>query len=155
MNDAQLAQQLKSWIVGRKAEAHRDKTVAGAKYPHLCRFAEHLYAGLGDSLRIISVERDINASITSLQSRSEKHRGQWFAADDAACERLQRSLLEHRERFIKANPKVPVLRIDFAELTKNTAAEIAKLVDFLGIDPTEEELESAIAHVNPELRKFG
>ena len=155
VGDGQLTKQLKSWIVGRKTEANRDKTVAGAKYPHLCRFAEHLYAGLGDSLRIIAVDRPIEASIRSLQDRSNKHRGQWFAADDAACERLQRSLLEHRERFIKANPKVPVLRVDFAELTKDPAAGIARLVEFLGIDPTEEELESAIAHVNPELRKFG
>ena len=114
-----------------------------------------MYAGLGDSLRIIAVDRPIEASIRSLQDRSNKHRGHWFAADDAACERLQRSLLEHRERFIKSNPKVPVLRVDFAELTKDPAAGIARLVEFLGIDPTEEELESAIAHVNPELRKFG
>ncbi len=155
VGDGQLTKQLKSWIVGRKTEANRDKTVAGAKYPHLCRFAEHLHAGLGDSLRIIAVDRPIEASIRSLQDRSNKHRGQWFAADDAACERLQRSLLEHRERFIQAHPKVPVLRIDFAELTKDPAAGIARLVEFLGIDPTEEELESAIAHVNPELRKFG
>ncbi|HQX49992.1 MAG TPA: hypothetical protein PLR25_08795, partial [Planctomycetaceae bacterium] len=49
---------------------HREKTVAGAKYPHLCRFAEHLFVGRGDSLRIISVERDINASIESQQNRS-------------------------------------------------------------------------------------
>jgi hypothetical protein len=114
-----------------------------------------LYAGLGDSLRIIAVDRPIEASIRSLQDRSNKHRGQWFSADDAACERLQRSLLEHRERFIKSHPKVPVLRVDFAELTKDPAAGIARLVEFLGIDPTDEELESAIAHVNPELRKFG
>lgn len=53
VGDGQLTKQLKSWIVGRKTEANRDKTVAGAKYPHLCRFAEHLYETLGNSLRII------------------------------------------------------------------------------------------------------
>jgi len=37
--DGQLAKQLKAWIVTRKAEAIRDRTVAGGKYPHLCRFA--------------------------------------------------------------------------------------------------------------------
>jgi hypothetical protein len=41
--DGQLAKQLKAWIVTRKAEAIRDRTVAGGKYPHLCRFANHLY----------------------------------------------------------------------------------------------------------------
>ncbi len=52
--DGQLAKQLKAWIVTRKAEAIRDRTVAGGKYPHLCRFANHLYEALGSSLRIIA-----------------------------------------------------------------------------------------------------
>ena len=155
IGDEQLTRQLKSWIVARKSEANRDKTVAGGKYPHLCRFAEHLYAGLGDSLRIIAVDRPIEASVRSLQDRSRRHSGQWFAADDEACERLQRSLLEHRERFIDTHPSVPVHRIDFAELTDDPADTIARLVEFLGIDPTKEELDSAIAHVNPDLRNFG
>lgn len=153
--DKQLTQQLKSWVVARKTEANRDRTVAGGKYPHLCRFAEHLYAGLGKSLRIIAVDRPIEASIRSLQDRSRKHEGQWFSADDAACERLQRSLLEYRERFIDTHPSVPVHRIEFARLTEDPAGTIARLVDFLGIQPTDEEIQSAIAHVNPTLRKFG
>ena len=151
----QLTQQLKSWIVTRKAEANRDKTVAGAKYPHLCRFVEHLHAGLGNSLRIISVERDIEASIRSLQSRSEKHRGQWFAGTDEQCETLQRSLLEHRDAFIKSHPDVPVFRIEFAELVTYPEEVIKNLIEFLGIEPTEEEISSAIDHVNPDLRKHG
>jgi hypothetical protein len=155
ISDEQLTQQLKSWIVGRKAEAHRDKTVAGAKYPHLCRFVEHLYAALGKSLRIISVERDINASIESLQNRSAKHRGQWFAADDESCSRLQHSLREHRNRFIQSHPEVPVFRIEFAELVTYPEEVVRNLVDFLGIQPSDDEITSAIAHVNPELRKFG
>ncbi len=146
-----LTQQLKSWVVARKTEANRDRTVAGAKYPHLCRFAEHLHEGLGKSLRIIAVDRPIEASIRSLQDRSRRHEGQWFAADDTACERLQRSLLEHREQFIETHPSVPVHRIDFSQLTDDPAGTIARLIDFLGIQPTEEEVESAITHVNPKL----
>ncbi len=95
--DGQIAKQLKAWVVTRKAEAIRDRTVAGGKYPHLCRFANHLYEALGNSLRIIAVDRPIEASIRSLQDRSSRHPGQWFAADDDACDKLQRSLLEHRE----------------------------------------------------------
>ncbi len=153
--DAQLTRQLKSWIVARKAEANRDNTIAGAKYPHLCRFVEHLCEAIGDSLRIIAVDRPIEASIRSLQNRSSKRRGQWFAADDDQCERLQRSLLDHRERFIESHSDVPVHRIEFAKLTEDPETEIHRLVAFLGISPITEELDSAIAHVNPELRKFG
>ncbi|MFG0261670.1 MAG: sulfotransferase [Novipirellula sp. JB048] len=155
MSDERLAQQLKSWIVPRKAEASRDKTVAGGKYPHLCRFIEHLHTALGDSLRIIAVNRDIEASIRSLQDRSGKHAGQWFAADDEACERLQRNLLEHRDQFINAHPEVSVFKIEFAELTSHPEKVIRSLIEFLGIQPTDDELASAIAHVKPELRKHG
>jgi hypothetical protein len=155
MPDEKLTRKLKSWIVPRKGEANRDRTVAGGKYPHLCRFAEHLYKALGDSLRIIAVERPIEASIRSLQDRSNKHRGQWFAASDGECERLQHSLLDHRERFIASHPEVPVHRIEFSELTESPRDVITRLVEFLGIEPTEEEIESGVAHVNPELRKFG
>jgi|GEM_PF-4504523 len=142
-------------IVTRKAEAIRDRTVAGGKYPHLCRFANHLYEALGNSLRIIAVDRQIEAQIRSLQDRSNRHPGQWFAAGDDACEHLQRSLLEHREAFIQAHPEVPVYRIDFAKLTEDPETVINELFAFLGIESTAEEIESAIAHVNPTLRKFG
>src|SRR6056297_4246436 len=155
ISDQQLTQQLKSWIVQRKAEANRDKTVAAGKYPHLCRFVKQLHEALGDSLRIVSVNRDIEASIRSLKSRSEKHRGQWFAATDEDCERLQRSLLEHRDAFIASHPEVPVFHIDFSELTTYPAEVINNLIEFLDIEPTAEEIAAAIDHVNPQLRKHG
>jgi Sulfotransferase family len=153
--DGQLAKQLKAWIVTRKAEAIRDRTVAGGKYPHLCRFANHLHEALGNSLRIIAVDRPIEASIRSLQDRSKRHPGQWFAAGDDACDKLQRSLLEYREAFIQTHPDVPVHRINFAKLTEDPETVINELIAFLGIEPTVEEIDSAIAHVNPQLRKFG
>jgi hypothetical protein len=155
ISDSNLARKIKTWIVGRKIEANRDRTVAGGKYPHLCRMVESMYQAMGDSLRIIAVDRPIEASIKSLQDRSKKHRGQWFSADDAQCEKLQRSLLEHRDRFIESHPEVPVHRIDFAELTQDPKRVIRELIDFLGIEPTEDEIDSAIAHVDPRLRRHG
>jgi hypothetical protein len=50
---------------------------------------------------------------------------------------------------------VPVHRIDFAKLTEDPEGEILRLIDFLGIEPTLEEINSAVSHVNPQLRKFG
>lgn len=94
-------------------------------------------------------------AIRSLQDRSRRHPGQWFAAGDDSCEKLQRSLLEHRESFIQEHPEIPVYRINFAKLTEDPETVINELIAFLGIEPTAEEIDSAIAHVNPELRKFG
>ncbi|TWU16392.1 hypothetical protein Poly21_35970 [Allorhodopirellula heiligendammensis] len=106
--DQLISHKLRSWILQWQAEASRRCTVAGGKYPHLCRFANHLHEAIGDSLRIIAVDRDINASIRSLKTRSHKHRGRWFAATDTDCERVQTSLIEHRDRFIELHPNVPV-----------------------------------------------
>ena len=55
----------------------------------------------------------------------------------------------------KTHPEVPVFKIEFAELTADPERVIRELVEFLGIEPTEDELASAIAHVNPDLRKHG
>ena len=96
----------------------------------------------------------MEASTNSLKSRSDKHRGQWFAATDEQCEQLQR-MLQHRDRFIADHPHVPVFRIEFAELVTYPEEVIKNLVDFLGIQPSEEEIASAINHVNPDLRKHG
>ncbi len=155
MLDDELARQLKAWIIPRKAEAKRDHTVAGGKYPHLCRFTNHLHAALGGSLRIVAVDRDIEASIRSLQDRSRKHAGKWYSGTDEQCESLQRSLMKHREQFIDAHSEIPVHRIDFAELTSDPVAAIEQLIKFVCIEPTRDEIENAIAHVNPKLRKFG
>ena len=47
LNDHDLTQMLKKFVVGMKGKASLDETVAGGKYPHLCRFAEHLYSAVG------------------------------------------------------------------------------------------------------------
>jgi hypothetical protein len=48
-----------------------------------------------------------------------------------------------------------VHRINFAKLTEDPETAINELIAFLGIEATTEEIDSAIAHVNPQLRKFG
>ncbi len=80
---------------------------------------------------------------------------QWFAANDEECETLQRSLHDHRDSFIAAHADVPVFRIEFAELVTYPEEVIRNLVEFLGITPTLDEIQSAVEHVNPDLRKFG
>lgn len=155
VSDAQISTKLQSWINQRKMEARRKGTVAGGKYPHLCRFAGPLYAAMGSSLRVVTCDRPIEASIASLQTRSRKHLGEWLGATDDQCEALQRSLLQHREEFLASYPEVPVHRILFADLTANPSSEIERLIQFLGITPTDEQFEAAVNHVQPKLRTHG
>ena len=64
-------------------------------------------------------------------------------------------LLLHNLTIFAEHPEVPVHRIDFGELTSDPAETIRELIEFLGIEPTEEEIESAIAHVDPNLKRHG
>lgn len=155
MPSQRIARLLGKWARHRKQEAISKNTFAGGKYPHLCRMANELHEALGDSLRIVAVDRPIKASIRSLQSRSAKHPNQWFSASDDECEALQVSLLTYRDKFIQEHSEVPVYRVDFARLTQEPEAVIYELIAFLGISPTEEQIKEAITHVNPKLRKHG
>lgn len=153
IGDEELTQQLRTWINDRREEAGKRDTVAGGKYPHLCRFAKHLLEAVGKNLRIISVQRDIDASIRSLQARSRKFPDMWFSASNEQCEQLQHHLLQHRRQFLLDHPQVPVLEIDFEQLLADPQAAVLQLIEFLGIQPSSSALDQAIAHVQPQLRK--
>ena len=153
--DDEIIKALKVYIFEKTDDQVGDEPIAGGKYPHLCRLAEHLFQALGDALRIIAIEQPIEASIASLQAHHHQLGGEWAVADDQACETLQRSLLAAREEFLQRHPEVPLLRIDFSELTKNPREQILRLIAFLNIDCSEEEIQCAIDHVNPSLRQHG
>ena len=155
LDDKSLENMLATWAGQLQGQAKLKGTVAGGKYPHLCRFVTHLHGGLNESLRIVLVQRDIEASIRSLQARSKKHNGKWFAATAQHCEDLQRSLIAHRDDFVNAHPEIPVLKIDFDRLIEATAETIDQLIGFLGISPSQEQISKAINHVNPALKQHG
>jgi GR25 family glycosyltransferase involved in LPS biosynthesis len=159
MPDAKLARKLGAWIGQRKSEASRDQTVAGGKYPHMCRFGEHLMSAIGDSLRVIAVDRTIEDAIDSLNRRSTKNPGAWHSGTPEQNETLQRSLLTSREEFLSRNPDVPVLRVSYPELLERPTAVIQSIVAFIQQDcqgdepwqPTDDELANARNHVDPSL----
>jgi hypothetical protein len=49
-------------------------------------------------------------------------------------------------------PEDRVLNLDYYETLENPEAVVQKIIDFVGIKPTGEQIEAAIQHVNPEYR---
>ena len=142
----QLLRDLRAWITDRRREAAAKKTIAGGKYPHLCAMGDELREICGDGLRVIHIDRPIEESIQSLKKRSAKESG-WLRTTDEQAETVQHWLLEHKKAFLGG--KVEHLAISFSDLMESPCSEVERLCRFLGLKPTETQLDSALAHVCP------
>ena len=100
----------------------------------------------GDALRVVVCDRPLEESIASLQRRSRNARG-WLAVTDDQAEAVQRWLWSEREAFLETMPKESVFRVNWDYMRSDTSAVVAGLVDFLGIEPTSEQLAQAVGHI--------
>lgn len=152
LKDEHLVRHFRQWINARRMEAQKLETVCGGKYPHLCAFGEYLLEAAGpESLRIVSIDRDLGKSIDSLNRRSAKNPGKWFACTPAEAEKHQTFLYEQREAFFEKHEDVEVLRIEYERLLHDPLSQIERLIAFLGIYPTEDQIQQAVGHVKPAL----
>jgi len=135
---------LQTWINARQQEAKGRGTIAAAKYPQLCRAGRQLFNLLGDRLRVIAIERPIEESIKSIQRRAAK-----VAPADKLAEH-QRWLEEGRQSILQN--AADVLRIGYGALLNDPERELRRVVEWLDIEPTAEQMAAAVAHVKPEMR---
>lgn len=132
--------QLQGWINHRKKEAHKIRTIAGAKYPQLCRMGKQLHNICGEGLLIIDCARPLEKSILSLQRRDRKH-------PPEALRDHQEWLWQGKQEILNSTPH---LSIDYDELLRSPESEIEKIIEYLGISPTKAQIEKALAQVRPE-----
>jgi len=137
---------LEGWIKGRLGESG---ITVGAKYPHLCMYLDELYRILGDKLVVVSIDRPLEESIDSLDRRSKK--GGWASCSHDDAVTLQTTLLEARNKFLKDNPEVPRIHIDYKELCENPLREVSRLASWLGIPTTSKSLKYAADHPSKEV----
>lgn len=125
-------------------EAANRGTIPAMKYPLLCQAGLAL-AKLGlDDLRLIHIDRPLEDSIHSLQSREAAR----FDADVIAA---HQNWLYHGKLALLEQAK-RVLTVQYYSLLKNPNVEIKRIVEFLGLEPDEANLSQAAAYVNPVLR---
>jgi hypothetical protein len=120
---------------------------AGFKYPTLSALGPELREATNGHIRAIHIDRPLGESIESLVSRSSASTG-WLRAIRQDVEQLQRWLWERKCVFLES---VPHLTIDFHRLVSDPYREIARVIEFLGIDPGKDRIRNAIATVRRDL----
>jgi len=132
---------LKRWINGRRREAYHLQTLAGGKYPQLCRLGDQLFSICGDKLRVITSERPVTHSVKSIQKRV----GSRYTA--AQLKAHQEWLKAGKREILERAPSH--LSISFKDLTSNPRKEIERIMEYLEWDCSERRILKAVASVDP------
>ena len=133
---------LRRWLRGRRGES----PVIGAKDPKLCLLIPEILEAWPEC-KMIAVDRRSEDSIASLK------KAEWFGQAQKPDE-LIRKLIQKRNNDLDEIPQDRVLRIDFETFLAEPLAELMRVAGFAGIQPSPEQYEKALAHVDPKLRHY-
>jgi len=137
--------QLRTWVDFHRQLA--DGRPVGMKYPTLCAWGEEfrrLERG-GVRLKVIHLERPYWESVRSLVDRSQG-KGR-FAATPDECRRLQSYLDTQQKAFLE---KRSYLTVRSHDLLRDPRHELGRVIDYLGLTPAPDQIEAAVAHVEPK-----
>lgn len=143
-DDKKLIAHMHAFIRSLCAEAANLNTIPAVKYPLLCQAGPVLAKLPFADQRLIHIDRPLEDSIRSLQSREAGR----FDPDVIAA---HQTWLESGKRVLFDQAK-QVLTVPYYSLLKDPDSEIKRIIDFLGINPSDGELSRASAYVNPVLR---
>lgn len=144
-----LWKKLKHFIGARQQEAKPRNVVAAGKYPQLCQAGRQLLAICGKGLRVIVCDRPIDESISSLVRRT------WASGDQAAAiADHQRWLAAGRDWIVEQIPD-QVCVVEYADLLTNPHQVLQRVTDWLGLQPTADQLTAAVAAIDPNKRHIG
>lgn len=144
-----LEKKLGDWIKERISKAKVQNTIAGGKYPHLCAMGNQLMNILGGKLRIIHCDRPLEESIDSLKRRSKKSKG-WLNISDDNAEKVQNWLWKNKNEFLNKMDQKYILNLKYKDILEDTDNQISRIVQFLEINPTEQQIQNAIDHVKKQ-----
>jgi hypothetical protein len=136
-------QMLRGWLGGRKHEW----PVIGAKHPKLCLMVpEMLRAWPG--CKFVVVNRPAKESAESLRKL-----GWWQPQQDPGA--LTETLIRERAAGLRDVSDDRVLRISYHNILEKPRPCLEMIAAFAGIEPLEEQYESAIAHLDGDLKHYG
>jgi hypothetical protein len=122
---------LRRWLSTRPA-------LTGAKHPSLCLCVPQIVRAW-PGVRFVACDRPPEESIASLQKLG------WSPENSASA--VSR-MIAARDRDL-ARCGRPVIRIAYHELLADRAAAVARLIDFAGLHPTEEQRLAAVTWIDP------
>lgn len=136
---------LRGWINTNRRHASEKGTIAGGKYPMLCRMGNQLMNICGSSLRVIHITRPTDESIESLVRRAKQY-------DSTAVAEHQQWLEKGKEQFLKDVKKDQLLEVAYADLLANPKKEVERIAEFLELKPDVHATARACSYVKPEMR---
>lgn len=142
MSEEEILRRVCNWTRERRMEAAGRNTIAGGKYPQMCRLANIFKRAIGENLIVIDIHRPLEDSIESIVRRERSK------IDPAVLEAHQRWLWEGKQKFLAENDH---FRVDYYDLLKDPRSEVERIAEFLGLEPT----ESAIRVVSKPNKKEG
>jgi len=148
-NSRALHKEIARWIAERQREAKERNTIAGGKYPHLCRMGEQLQAICGESLYLIHCDRPLEESIESLNRRVQQGSPKCSPSE---AERVQRWLYEGKRRFLMDVAAERQISIEYDALLECPEREILRIAEFLHIVPKREQISAAVNLIRPDQR---
>lgn len=145
---------LRTWIYWRQKEASVKGTIAGGKYPHLCRMGEALEKICGNGLLVIDCDRPLDDSIASLQRRQQRQASPPPVSDEAA-ERVQRWLWDGKQELLRSVPPERQLKVSYEAVLADPRAEAERIAAFLKLAVSQEQFDKAASCVDPSKQHIG
>lgn len=149
-NKERCKNRLGEWIRGRWRR-HGEHPVGG-KYPHLCVMGPMLEKICGKRLRIVHCNRPFEDSVDSLQRRAAASKG-WLNQPPEKCRAVQKWLWDAKEKFLQGFDETRVFNVDFDTLMSDPETIVKGLINFLDLDPTEEQYRDAVEHIRKERKQ--
>ena len=116
-----------------------------AKYPTLAIFGDTLYNLLDDKLRVIVCDRDINKSILSLSKR-------YPDVDLYKISNLQNFIYNSANSLANKLPDDRKIIINYDDTCNKPEETIERLINFMGLNPTEEQIRNAVGFIDIKQR---
>ena len=145
--DDWIAQRLGGWFQWHDGVAAESGKLAGAKHPLLCAMLPELRQAV-PNLKVVNVIRPIEESIRSIQAQ------EWWKiwkCEPDECEAFQRYLWQQREAHIGGVDHIPV---PYRDLLEDPAGHIARIAEYVGCRPTDQQFKAAVEQVKPRLKHF-
>lgn len=136
-----LWNKLRVWINGRRKKGLALGVPVGGKYPMLCRCGAQLMNICQDKLILVHIDRPLEDSIVSLIKREgHRHPPELLRAH-------QQWLHEGKEWLLKEHGKH--ITIAYDELVRNPAPQVQRLIGYLNLSPSQEQLNKALQYPDP------
>lgn len=141
MTKTQIINRLNGWITSHRNKGKQLGLSVSCKYPTICAMGEYLKEIIDDKyLKIINCERSLDESILSMSKRGYELE---------TITKHQKWLYANKLEFLSRIEKKQILTINFTDMLSDPNQTVQSIINFLEINPSQDQVENAINHVIP------